>query len=403
MFNVELLRNDVNQIIKQLVIDINPYDRTVECAKKLKFKSGKKILISIGKASYTMGKAICDEIDIDEGVIITKYGHSKGKINNIEIFEAGHPILDENGILASKKALELTTNLKENDNVILCISGGGSALFEDPLIDLNELQDINEQLIKSGATINEINTIRKRLSRIKGGRFAIHCLPAHISAIILSDVVGNDLSTIASGPVSVDKYTCADANKIISKYNINVSNNIIDLLNIETPKIISNVDSYMVGSVEQLCIYTKQICEELGYRANIIKDDCKENVIDVANSFSKLRLEENNAYIIGGESLVEVKGNGLGGRNTELALLCAKYIKNMNNVCFFTFGSDGTDGPTDAAGGYVDGYTYTKVDVDYYLKNNDSYHALEKIDGLIKTGPTGTNINDVYVMLVKKR
>lgn len=403
MDNNEELRSSVDTVVKRLVSNINPYDRTKDCLKKLHFNDGKKILISIGKAAWTMGKAISDNLEIDDGAVITKYNHSKGEIGNVKIFEAGHPISDENSINATSYVLEITKNLTKDDNVILCISGGGSALFEKPLIPLNLLQDINNQLIKSGADINEINTIRKKLSQVKAGRFAVHCEPANIQAIILSDVIGNDLSTIASGPVSVDNTDPNKALEIVNKYQINVDNKVKELLNKETPQNIDNVETYIIGSVEQLCDYTELILQELGYKTHVIQNNCKDNIVDIASKFKELlnnNTSNNQAYIIGGESVVNVKGNGLGGRNTELALLCAEFIKDKENVCIFTFGSDGTDGPTDVAGGYVDGNTYNKINVNTYLDNNDSYHALQKTDGLIITGPTGSNVNDIYVLLI---
>lgn len=398
----ESLRKDVDTIINDLLIDINPYNNTQKCIDTLHFNNGKTILISIGKAAWTMAKAISDSVNIDNGAVITKYDHSKGDIKNTQVFEAGHPITDENSIKASEYVLDITNNLNENDNVILCISGGGSALFEKPLISLNELQDINNQLLRSGADINEINIIRKRLSSVKAGKFAKHCEPAHINAIILSDVIGNDLSSIASGPVSVDNYDPSIALEIIQKYNINISNEVKDLLQKQTIKDINNVDTYIIGSVEQLCVSTKKSLENLGYKAQIIQDDCKDNVNDIAIRFEKLinTINHNEAYIIGGESVVNVLGNGLGGRNTHLALLVSKYIKEKEDICMFAFGSDGTDGPTDAAGGYVDGQTYNSQTAQY-IENNDSYHGLEKVDGLIKTGPTGSNVNDVYVLMRK--
>lgn len=396
----ENLRSDVDNVICKLILEINPYDRTLNCLNDIHFNNGRKILISIGKAAWTMAKAVSENIDINCGAVITKYGHNKGELKNVEIFEAGHPISDENSIKASEYVLSITNDLNDNDEVILCISGGGSALFEKPLISLSELQDINNQLIKSGADINEINIIRKRLSSVKAGRFALHCKKAHIHAIILSDVVGNDLSSIASGPVSVDNASSSDAIRIIDKYHINISKQTELLLYKQTPQTIINVDTYIIGSVEQLCEHTSKALEELGYKAHILQNDCKDNVVDIASRFSKIETKPNNAYIIGGESVVEVTGNGLGGRNTHLALLCAKNIKD-NNTCVFTFGSDGTDGPTDAAGGYVDADTKNKINIDEYINNSDSYHGLQIAGGLIKTGPTGSNVNDVYVMLVR--
>lgn len=399
------LRKDVDVIIDKLVEDINPYDSTLKCLDSIKLNSGNTILISIGKAAWSMAKAVADCLNINEGIVITKYNHSKGNIKNTKIFEAGHPIVDENSLIATSYALEITEGLSSEDNVIFCISGGGSALFEKPLIELEELQKINDQLIKSGADINEINIIRKRLSSVKAGKFALHCMPAHINAIILSDVVGNDLSTIASGPVSEDKYSIEDVLNVVNKYHLEINDEVKELLNIETPKYIDNVDTYIVGSVEQLCDYTKDVCESLNYKTTILQNNCKDNVIDIAKEFGKLidanKDNHNLAFIIGGESVVEVKGNGLGGRNSELALRVSEYIKGFDNVCMFAFGSDGTDGPTDAAGGYVDGNTFNKINIYEYLDINDSYHALEKTEGLIKTGPTGSNVNDVYVLLIR--
>lgn len=397
------LRTDAESIITNLLLDINPYNRTFECANRMNLKKGKNILISIGKASWTMAKAISDSIGVDKGVVITKYGHSNGDIDNIKIFEAGHPIVDENGIIATEYVLNMIEDINEEDNLIMCISGGGSALFEKPLISLDELQDINSQLLNCGASISEINTIRKRLSMVKGGKFAKLCEKFTINAIILSDVIGDDLSSIASGPISKDASTCEQANAIIDKYNISLSDKAKELINRETVKEINNVSSYIIGSVSKLCVDTKRLCEALGYVTQIVMDDCVGNIEDAVIRFKKIldSSKPNHAYIIGGEITLQVKGNGLGGRNTELALRCAELIKNRDDVCVFTFGSDGTDGQTDAAGGYVDGNTFNEETLEY-LNNNDSYNALKRTDGLIITGPTGSNINDIYVLLRKQ-
>ena len=394
------LRKDVDTIINKLVLDINPYDSVCKNISNLKLNSGKNILISIGKASWSMAKAITDNLTIDKGVVITKYGYSNGDIKNTKVFEAGHPIVDENSIKASEYVLDVTSNLNKDDNVILCLSGGGSALFEKPLISLEKLAKLNDELIKSGANITEINTIRKRLSGVKGGKFALHCAPAKISAIILSDVVGDNLSAIASGPVSVDNSNSEDALNIINKYSINIDDEIKDLLYKDTVKQINNVDNYIVGSVKKLCGYTRNALQDLGYEVEIIKDDCTLDVNEIADKFNKLasNIEHHKAYIIGGESVVKVTGTGMGGRNSHLALLCSKFIDD-EDTCVFAFGSDGSDGPTDAAGGYVDINTKNIINVDEFLKNFDSYNGLLKTNGLIKTGPTGSNINDVYVLL----
>ena len=395
------MNNDVKLIIDEIIKNINPYERTIDGLNNFKLNNGRNILISIGKAAWTMAKAVIDTIEIDEGVVITKYGHSKGDLRNVKIFEAGHPIVDENSLKATQYALDITSNLKENDNVILLVSGGGSALFEKPLIGLEELQDINNQLLKSGASINEINTIRKRLSMVKGGKFALHCLPAHIYTVVLSDVLGNDLSLIASGPAAIETNNIS-AIEIIDKYSLSVSEKTKEYLNIKPIKELNNVSNVIIGSVEQLCEYTKKTCEKLGYESKIIKNNETNEAKYVGEELASYALNNNGkkAYIIGGETVVRVKGKGLGGRNTELALAASKVIKDIKGVCLFSFGSDGTDGPTDAAGGYVDQNTANRIDVDYYLENNDSYNALKQTDGLIITGPTGSNVNDIYVLLI---
>ena len=395
------MNNDVKLIIDEIIKNINPYERTIDGLNNFKLNNGRNILISIGKAAWTMAKAVIETIEIDEGAVITKYGHSKGDLRNVKIFEAGHPIVDENSLKATQYALDITSNLKENDNVILLVSGGGSALFEKPLIGLEELQDINNQLLKSGASINEINTIRKRLSMVKGGKFALHCLPAHIYTVVLSDVLGNDLSSIASGPAAIETNNIS-AIEIIDKYSLSVSEKTKEYLNIKPIKELNNVSNVIIGSVEQLCEYTKKTCEKLGYESRIIKNNETNEAKYVGEELASYALNNNGkkAYIIGGETVVRVKGKGLGGRNTELALAASKVIKDIKGVCLFSFGSDGTDGPTDAAGGYVDQNTANRIDVDYYLENNDSYNALKQTDGLIITGPTGSNVNDIYVLLI---
>lgn len=404
MNNNEICKKNVENIINEVISNINPYDRTRECISSFNFNSGRNILVSIGKASWIMAKAVCDAINIDAGVVITKYEHSKGMLDNIKIFEAGHPIVDNNSIEACKYALSITSNLNENDNVIVCLSGGGSSLFEMPLINLNELQDINDQLIKSGASINEINIIRKKLSSVKGGKFARHIQPAKIFGIVLSDVIGNDIGTIASGPISSDHSTSDDAINIINKYNVSTDCNIISIINNSNKVLVDNVEYRIIGSVEHLCEETKLSCERHGFKGIILNNNCCDDVNEIVEKFKQclsLYNEHNVAYIIGGEASVTVKGNGKGGRNSHLALIMSKYLVEYDNAYFFTFASDGTDGPTDGAGGYVDCHTYKSMETEKYLENYDSYSYLSMNNGLIKTGPTGCNINDVYVLLIR--
>ena len=316
---------------------------------------------------------------------------------------------DENSFKATEKAIELATGLGEEDTLLFLISGGGSALFEKPLVSGEELQEITGQLLASGADITEMNTIRKRLSAVKGGKFAEIAAPAKVFSIVLSDVLGDPLDMIASGPAAPDTATTEDALSIISRYDLGLSEQALGLLRIETPKVLDNIESVITGSVRELCLAAKASCEKLGYKATILADhlDCEardaglrlaEIVRDHINDSKKL------AYIMGGETVVHITGSGLGGRNQELALAAAEGIAGLD-ACVFSVGSDGTDGPTDAAGGYVDGSSLEKlsesgIDVRELLANNDSYHALQAVGGLIITGPTGTNVNDVAVALI---
>lgn len=404
----KILRQDSEDIVRHAIDKVKPNKAVKEALKKCHFNNGRVILIAIGKAAVEMARAV--DIKVDTGIIITKYGYGCQSFNNIECYEAGHPIVDENSINATKKAINLVSDLKENDNVLFLLSGGGSALFEVPLISLEELQDINNQLIKCGANIEEINTIRKRLSDVKGGRFGKLCYPAKVFNIVLSDVVGDRLDMVASGPTVIDTSTSNDALDIVHKYHLNISKETKELLNKETIKELNNVESYVCGDVSMLAKYTKEKCEELGYRPVIINDQETSDIEVTKNKFIKLIKEykyekEKLAFIITGEITVEVKGQGLGGRNEQLALELAKELKDTN-ASIICVGSDGTDGPTDAAGGYADGDTSKEledkgINIDDYIKNNDAYHALKEINNLIITGPTGTNVNDVYLLLIK--
>ena len=352
----------------------------------------------------------CLEQPLEQGIVVTKYGHVEHPIPGIICYEAGHPVPDENTFRATQAVLDITAQVSPEDTVLLLLSGGGSALFEKPLVEGAELQAITNQLLASGADIVEINTIRKRLSAVKGGRFAQWCAPAHVEVIVLSDILGDPPDMIASGPAAPDSSTCTDALDIVKKYDLTLSERALSLLHRETPKELPNVSTQIIGSVRQLCHAAGKLAEELGYEPILLTDhlDCEAReagrfLSDIlrthADSGRKL------AFLAGGETVVHLTGKGLGGRNQELALAAAVGIQGLSNVCVISVGSDGTDGPTDAAGGYVNGDTVRAlteqglrvVDV---LAQNDAYHALKAVNGLILTGPTGTNVNDVAVALV---
>lgn len=290
------------------------------------------------------------------------------------------------------------------------ISGGGSALFENPLISSEELRDLTNQLLNCGADIVEMNTIRKRISAVKGGKFAKICEPAKVYAVVLSDILGDPLDMIASGPACSDSSTCEQALEIIDKYQISISEKILQLLKIETPKFLNNVETVVTGSVKELCTAAAKTCEKLGYKTTILTDqlECQAREAgSIMASIARTYKDSNKpiAFIAGGETVVKVKGNGKGGRNQELALAAAEGIDGLENVVVFSVGSDGTDGPTDAAGGIVDGLTAMKlhnlgIDIHNVLERNDAYSSLKQVDGLIFTGPTGTNVNDIACVLI---
>ena len=408
---MDTYKEDIYKIIEYSLKEVLPDKAVVKALEGRDFSHGRIIAVAIGKAAYRMAYVLSRHIRVDKGIVITKYGHLKEALENFELYEAGHPLLDDNTIKATKRVLEITSDLKEDDQIIFLVSGGGSALFEDPLISLEELIGINDQLLKCGADIKEINTVRKHLSKVKGGRFAKHCAPAKVYQIVLSDVLGNRIDAIASGPSAADTSTSRDAFDIIRKYDLHLSDEALKMIEKETPKETDNVETFIGASVIDLCEAAKTCAQSLGYET-LILDTQKEGFARDAGkelaeeAIKRLNNKEKTCLIMGGETVVKIKGKGLGGRNQECALSAAEYIKNKN-IAIVSIGSDGTDGPTDAAGGYVDGDTYDKlkelgIDIDAVLEDNDSYHALKRIDQLIFTGPTGTNINDLMIALLSK-
>ena len=404
------LRKDADAIIAASLKAVLPDEAVRRALQSFQPKSGRVLLAATGKAAWQMAHAAVEALgSVDGGVVVTKYGHVKGEIPGVDCYAAGHPVPDDNNFAATEKALELVQGLTEEDTVLFLLSGGGSALFEKPLLPGGELQDITSQLLASGADIVEMNTIRKRLSGVKGGRFAQACAPAQVFSIVLSDILGDPLDMIASGPAVLDTSTCEQAQAIAEKYHLKLSGQAKALLMQETPKVLDNVTTQITGSVRQLCAAAVNACKEMGYEPVLLTDQlCCE--AREAGSFLASIVRTNVgqgkklAYIAGGETVVHLTGKGMGGRNQELALAAAPGLAGLN-AAVFSVGSDGTDGPTDAAGGYVDGDTAETLaaggwNVFDTLQNNDAYHALQTSGGLIITGATGTNVNDVAVALV---
>lgn len=406
------LRSDANTIIERSIQAVLPDEAVRRALSGRKF-SGRVLLVAAGKAAWQMASAAAAQLGdgLSAGVVVTKYDHVKGDIPHCTCYEAGHPVPDENSFAATQAALDLVKDAGEGDTVLFLLSGGGSALFEKTLVSGEELQNITGQLLACGADIVEMNTLRKRLSAVKGGRFAQLCAPAKVFAVVLSDILGDPLDMIASGPACPDSSTCAQALAVVEKYHLTLSDAAMECLKQETPKQLDNVETQITGSVRQLCAAAAEVCRQLGYEPVILTDQLCCQAKEAGSFLASIvkthaHPEHPMAFIAGGETVVQLTGKGKGGRNQELALAAAEGIAGMDNAAVFSVGSDGTDGPTDAAGGYVDGSTRAALlaaglTVHGVLAENDAYHALQKTDGLIVTGPTGTNVNDVALALVR--
>ena len=410
----ENLRKDADRIIDRAIKESLPDSAVRKALQEFPETKGKVVLIAVGKAAWQMADAAYSFLGnrISGGVVVTKYDHSKGKIGNLEIYEGGHPVPDENSYRGTSAAIKAVEGLGEEDIVLFLVSGGGSALFEKPLIPSSDMARLTSELLASGASITEMNTIRKRMSAVKGGKFALLCKPAKVFSIVLSDIIGDPLDMIASGPAYPDSSTREEAEAIAKAYGLTLTDEMKKLLAEETPKSLDNVETHVTGSVRELCASASRAAEELGYKSFVITSylsciarEAGVMMADIAmhNKDSK----ESLAFIMGGETVVKLTGKGKGGRNQELALSAAPLLSSVENAAVFSVGSDGTDGPTDAAGGYVDSDTLSilkakGIDVQKVLEDNDAYHALEKCGGLVITGPTGTNVNDVSVLLIKR-
>lgn len=406
------MKQDAQFIIENTIADVMPEKAVKEQLEKTEL-SGRVFVVSIGKAAWTMAKAASEQLkeQIYKGLVVTKYDHIMGELPGFEMIEAGHPVPDENSVLGAEKAIALLKEAQAEDSVLFLISGGGSALFELPKagVTLDDIQAVTSQLLLSGAGIQEMNVIRKKLSRVKGGGLASYAGEAKAYSVILSDVLGDHEDMIASGLTYPDDTSGQDALEIIEKYDIELPEHMKEALTGAKPCREEKVENHVVGSVKQLCGSAACHAQALGYHTVILTDDMTCEAKEAGkwlSSMAKKRHDKPTAYIAGGETVVKVKGKGLGGRNQEIAISAAIELSGLEHVILFSLGSDGTDGPTDAAGGMADGSTYGQlkelgIDCRQVLEENDAYHALEKVGGLIKTGPTGTNVNDVAVLLCR--
>ncbi len=392
------------------------------------------IIIGFGKAVSPMMRAIIDRMGkrITEGVAITKYGHltETERDSRIKVHEAGHPLPDENGLRATEEIIKLLRGFDERTLAVCLISGGGSALLVAPStnISLSEKVRTTDLLLKAGADIDELNTVRKHLSKVKGGRLAELAFPGAIKSLILSDVINDRLDVIASGPTAPDRTTYSEALRMIEKYRLEpeIPPNVIDIFKkgiqgrlAETPKegdpVFRKVDNQIIGSNRDALEAARMRAVALGYEAEIISTELTGEAREAGRWLAERAVETKEALgtmpgrkiclLSGGETTVTVNGRGKGGRNMELALSFAREVADRPGIVLLSAGTDGTDGPTDAAGAIVDGQTTVKarargIDPEQYLKNNDSYHFFKKTDELFITGPTQTNVMDIQIMLL---
>ncbi len=404
------LKRDAVEIMEKAIKRCQPDEAVRRALAGRDFSGGRLILIAIGKAAWPMAKTALALLPVNRGIVITKYGHARGALAPLEVFEAGHPVPDENGYRATERALQMVGNLTARDHVLLLLSGGGSALFEKPLTTPETLASLTGALLRSGADIQAINAVRKRLSAVKGGRFALLCAPAKVLTIALSDVLGDAPDAIASGPAVPDPTTCQEALDALGRHGVEIPPEILPLLKTETPKRLPNAECVVAGGVRELCEAGAEACRALGYEPLILTDCLTCEAREAGRFLSAIARRHHGggrklAFLAGGETVVHVTGTGLGGRNQELALAAAEGLRGLDGAALASFGSDGTDGPTDAAGGYADGSTMAKlaaagVSFEAALRDNDAYHALAACGGLLITRPTGTNVNDLAALLI---
>lgn len=406
------LLQDAWKIIDAALLAAQPDTAVRKALEQLPPIRGKLILVSVGKAAWQMALAAAQALEgrLTEGVVITKYGHSRGPISRLTIYEAGHPIPDDHTYRATQAAIQAVSGLNPEDLVLFLLSGGGSALFELPLIPPEELADLTRSLLACGADIVEMNTLRKRLSAVKGGKFAQLCAPARVFSVVLSDILGDPLDMIASGPACPDRSTAVQALSIVQKYSLGLSPLAMSLLAQETPKELPNAESHITGSVRQLCAAAADAARALGYAPVLLTDSLNCEAREAGRFFASIARchagePRRLAFLAGGETVVHLTGSGKGGRNQELVLAASEGMEGLEGALLFSIGSDGTDGPTDAAGGWTDGRTagllaHAGLSIHDALRKNDAYHALRAVNRLLFTGPTGTNVNDLTVLLL---
>jgi hydroxypyruvate reductase len=388
-------------------------------------------VVGAGKGTAPMAKALEELLEdrIREGAISVKYGHGL-PLRKVQVLEAAHPVPDEAGVAAAQRLLEVAEKAGEGDLVLAAFSGGGSALMPAPVppLTLEEKQDVTRLLLACGASIQEINAIRKHLSRIKGGGLARAAHPARTFSLILSDVIGDPLDVIASGPTAPDPTTFQDCLDILDRYGLldQAPPRVVSILREgrdgrrpETPKpgapVFHRVENLIVGNNLMALLAAKEEAERLGYRALVLTSRLEGEAREAAKAVAAIAKEcaatgrpvsPPACLLFGGETTVTLRGDGKGGRNQELALACALALEGWDRICVLSAGTDGTDGPTDAAGAFADGTTAAEarrlgIKPRDYLDRNDAYGFFERTGGLLRTGPTRTNVMDLICVVIR--
>lgn len=428
-------RDMARKIFDSALDAANPFSAVAQRAGDIKsiYEKGgfnRLIVAGFGKGAFAMARAAEETLGdiLERGIIVTKYGHAgQHPLKKIKTLEAAHPVPDENGRKAAEEIFAFLKTADERTLVLCLISGGGSALLVAPVdgIALEEKKAITQLLLKSGATIHQVNAVRKHISKIKGGRLAEAAYPAKIISLIVSDVLGNSLDVISSGPTAPDNSRYADALAVLDSFDITGSTpkGVLDVLRNgaagflpETPKpgckIFSRVENIVIASNLAALTAARDYASNLGLNARIISESVQGDVADAAHWLAQCAIEAKASHekrpiclISGGETTVKVRGSGVGGRNMELALIFALQVQKTSGITLLSAGTDGSDGPTDATGAIVCSTTVPEskekgLDANSFLENNDSYNFFSKAEGLLKTGSTGTNVMDIQIVIV---
>ena len=386
-------------------------------------RGGRLFVFGAGKAAASLGAAVEKRLSGEtySGRIVVKHGHGL-PLERIDVEEGGHPLPDADGQAATRRLLADLKGMRPEDRVIFLLTGGASALLVAPAkgVTLKAKIRVTELLLRAGATIQELNAVRKHLSAVKGGRLLERMVPARVLALVVSDVIGDDLSSIGSGPTVGDPTTFEDALRVLERYRVvdEAPEVVVEHLRAgasgkvaETPKpgspLLRYAEHVILASNRTALRAARSQAGALGFETKIFAEEMVGPVHDRASRFARTlaALPSRSALLAGGELTLEVSGTGLGGRAQEFALVAARELSDKEGVLVLAAGTDGSDGPTDAAGAFADGRTWESgrargLEPEAFLENNDSYHFLDAVEALLRTGPTGTNVNDLFIGLV---